>query len=608
MRTLAACSRASTRTSTRESASSAPPEPTRAARRRDDGLAQRQEKALLNLVEQGRLADALGAAQKITDQFPTRGLGWKIQGALLWASDLRDRALDAMRTAVTLLPDDAEVHGNLGATLATMDRFDEAEAVLRQTLRIDPGFAAAHVHLGNVYQLQGRYADAERSLRAAVALQPPGSLPPDLRHSSLLFLLSHDPAIDADALFAEHCRIGDVLESGLRAAWPKHANHRDPERRLEVGFVSGDLCNHAVAHFIEPVLAQLAQYSTLRLHAYYNNTVNDEVTQRLRAHFARWQPVADLSDGRLAAKIAADRIDVLVDLAGHTALNRLKALARKPAPLQASWIGYPGTTGLHAMDYYLADAHFLPPERFERHFREKLILLPANVPFRPDERAPPVNDLPALTAPHFTLGSFNRLGKITPATLSLWSALLRALPRARLLVGGVPAGGEADLAGKIADQGVAPERLAFRRRCPVEQYLAHHHEVDLCLDTLPYGGGTTTIHALWMGVPTLTVAGPTPASRQGAAILGQLGLEDFVARDAADFIAKGCYWAEHLEELAALRRGLRERWQRSPARDPAEIAGSLERALRHAWTRWCAGLPPASFRVSRFAHQEDARA
>jgi protein O-GlcNAc transferase len=301
----------------------------------------------------------------------------------------------------------------------------------------------------------------------------------------------------------------------------------------------------------------------------------------------------------LAQAIRDEQIDILIDLAGHTGHNRLPVFARKPAPLQASWIGYPGTTGLRAMDYYLAGRQFLPPGEFDRHFTEKLIYLPANVSFRPHPTAPPVNRLPALDTGRLTFGSFNRLSKINDSTIGLWSHLLRELPTATMLIAGIPPDvRHTSLIERFSVRGIAAERLILHPRTDMDAYLALHHQVDLCLDTIPYTGGTTTTHALWMGVPTLTVAGPTPAARSGAAFLGDVGLFGFIATDAADFAAKGVYWATHLAELSAVRAGLRERWQKMPAGRSELIGDAFAFALRRVWTRWCQGLPAQSFEIT----------
>jgi predicted O-linked N-acetylglucosamine transferase (SPINDLY family) len=246
------------------------------------------------------------------------------------------------------------------------------------------------------------------------------------------------------------------------------------------------------------------------------------------------------------------------------------------------------------MDYYLADRHFLPPGRFDRHFTEKLVYLPANWPVGSLRSALPVNPLPALTAKYLCFGSFNRLGKLNSATLDLWCSVLSAVPDARMLIGAVD-GQEQALLEQFAARGIERGRLNLHPKCTMTEYLKLHHQVDICLDTYPYTGGTTTVHALSMAVPTLTLGGPTPGSRQSAGILGQLGLDDFVADDAEDFSAKGRYWAAHLDELAQLRAGIRERWQRSPAGRPDLAAAALGHGLREMWKRWCAGLGPASF-------------
>ncbi len=561
---------------------------------------QPQDAALLALVEQRRFDEARAQAAAMTEQFPGHGLGWKILGAMLWLAGNGDDALAAMRMSARLMPTDPETHSNLGMILAKTNRFEEGDACLNKAIEIDPTFAAARYRQGMSYELQGRYAEAAASLREAIALRS-SSLTVDDEHgySNLLYLLSYDPEIDADALFAEHRRVGELFEADLRAQRPRHRNLPDPDRRLHVGFVSGDLRNHAVATFLEPVLAHLRHGGKLDLHAYSNCALEDEVTARLRGYVKHWNRIANVTDTVSAKKIMDDRIDILIDLSGHTGLNRLRTFARKPAPIQVSWIGYPGTTGLRCMDYCFADRHWLPPGRFDKHFTEKLAYLPADAPFQPHASSPAVNPLPALATGSLTFGSFNRMSKISAAAVRLWSALLRALPETKMILAGMPADGEqAQLIEQFAVNGVARERLTFYGRRGMEEYLELHHRMDICLDTYPYTGGTTTYHALWMGVPTLTVAGPTPAARQGAAIMGQVGLDGFTAADDADFVEKGIYWANHPDALAGVRARLREQCRQSPVLQPHLIVDAFERALRQMWQRWCAGLPPESFEIT----------
>ncbi len=569
------------------------------AKRRQALAISRQEAALLALVEAGRFSEALPLAQDMTERFPSHGRSWKVLAAMQWAVQSPERALPAMHTSVALLPDDAEAHANLGTAYNKLRRLDDAEKWLKSALAIDMSFAPAHSQLGDNYQLQGRYAEAEACFRRAIALFPQDpSAEIDAPHSGLLFMLNHNPAVTADDLFLEHCRVGEYVAGAVRDVRREHHNDPDPTRRLRVGLVSADLRNHAVMHFIEPILRQWASSATLQTVVYYGYHSEDEDTRRLKGHVSEWHATFGMSNRQLAEKIAADGIDLLIDLSGHTAMHRLATFAHKPAPVQVSWLGYPATTGLAAMDYYLTDEHFFPPGEFDRYFTEKLAYLPAVWPFEPLATAPAVNRLPALDAGVLTFGSFNRLGKINQATVALWARVLDALPGSTMVIAGVPLEGQhRRLIEWFADGGVAAERLTFHPWTTQEAQLALHHSVDIALETMPYTGCTTSNHALWMGVPSLTLIGATPASRLCAANLGHLQLQDFVAKSGDEFVAKALQWASNREALAELRAGLRARWQASPARDPRFVADGIERALRHMWRRWCTGLAPERFAI-----------
>jgi len=329
--------------------------------------------------------------------------------------------------------------------------------------------------------------------------------------------------------------------------------------------------------------------------------------QRLRPYFAHWHPVATLTDAELAELIRKDSIDILIDLSGHTGYNRLLAFARKPAPLQVSWMGFPGTTGLSAMDYYFADRFLLPEGNLDRQFTEKIVRLPANAPFMPFETAPPVNPLPALKNGYITFGSFNRMSKLNRASIALWSQLLRAIPDSHMLLAGMPQDEKYEgLIEWFTQEGIARHRLHLHPRSVMDTYLILHHQVDICLDTFPYNGGTTTLHALWMGIPTLTLTSDSAAGRSGAAILGHVGLDTFIAHDAADFVQKGRDASNDITTLADIRAGLRDRFSRSAMGQPAVIAAGVSGALRIMWQRWCAGLPTESFEVAGNAKDEAA--
>ncbi len=500
------------------------------------------------------------------------------------------------RRALEIQENCASVHDNLGITLNELGRLTEAEACYRRALAIDPLLAEAHNNLGNTLFILGRLDEATVHFKRALEIKPTFAV----AHSNLLHCLTQDATLDAETLFSEHRRFGEQFEEPLRTNWVAHTNSTDPDRRLQIGFVSGDFRNHVVASFIEPVLAHLSGYSRLCVHAYSNQSVGDDFTERLQGHCTYWNYIAGISDDRVAEMIRRDGIDILIDLSGHTGNNRLLTFARKPAPIQASWMGYPGTTGLRAMDYFFSDQFYLPRGQFDSQFTERIAYLPASAPFLPNKSAPAVNGLPALSNGYPTFGSFNRLSKLSRAVVAVWSQLLRALPDSRMLLGGMPEDGEhGELIEWFAQEGITLERLDIHPRSGMPSYLGLHGQVDICLDTFPYNGATTTLHALWMGVPTITLAGNTAAGRSGATILGHVGLEAFVAHDTADFVQKGLSWAGKLTALSDIRAGLRQRIADSAVGQPDLVAASLERALRIMWRRWCAGLPAESFEVTR---------
>ncbi|MBU1237818.1 MAG: tetratricopeptide repeat protein [Gammaproteobacteria bacterium] len=548
------------------------------------------------LKHMGRLGEAEACFREALRLAPQDAAMHGKLGYVLWKTGRLIEAEAVQRRACELDPDDDEALNALGNTLRDLGQLDEAETCFRRILQIRPDSPSALSNLGLVLATAGRREEAADCFRTALRLAPDH---PALYGNYLHFLtLSESAEGDAGTLFAEHVRFGERFEAPLRDQWPVHAQSCDPERRLKIGFVSPDLYEHPVATFVEPIVGNLVGHPMLELHAYYNNFINDEVTGSLRRYFDHWHAIANLPDAELAASIGADEIDILIDLAGHTAHGRLLTFARKPAPVQASWIGYPGTTGLRAMDYFFADRYLLPPGRFDHQFTEKIVRLPANTPFLPQLDAPEVNALPALANGYLTFGSFNRPNKLNREAIAIWATLLRALPTSRMLLGGMPEHGQYDrLLASFAEEGIARERLTFHPREGMAGYMRLHHQVDLCLDTFPYNGGTTTLHALWMGVPTLTVAGNSMRGRTGSAILSRVGMQDFVVEQPEALVDRGLYWAAHLDELSRLRSGMRQHLGQAPLRNPKRLAASFHLALRTMWRRWCEGLPPESFEV-----------
>lgn len=598
--------------------------------KRERGPSPKESSSLLSLYNRGRTAEAIPAAKRFTTRYPSSVVGWKVLGSALFKQKQLEQARVPLQQALELEPADVQVLQMLAKVLSALGQLEQAESTCQRLLEIEPDDDEGHRILSDALRVRGRFVQAEASARRAREINPASALThavlglvlleqgqlseaeacfrrsleiepdADAVHQELLFCLTLNERVTPSELAAEHRRFGERVEAKARKRWRPHRNARTPDRRLQIGFVSGDLYNHAVANYIEPVLVHLTRDENLSLHAYYTHTAEDAVTQRLRGLFAHWHPVAGMSATALADRIRADGIDVLIDLSGHTERNRLTTFAYKPAPLQASWMGYPGTTGLSTVDYYVSDRYLVPCGDFDDQFTEKIAYLPACAPFLPSDMAPPINPLPALRNGYVTFGSFNRLNKLSPGVISLWSQVLRAMPTARMLLGAMT---DEESASNVIDwfaqEGIGRERLDIRLRATMPLYLLQHHQVDICLDTFPYGGATTSLHALWMGVPTVTLPGETVASRCGVAILSHAGLETFVAHDKPDFVRKALHWAGDLSALASLRSGMRERCMQSPSFRPEIIAAGMSRALRTMWRNWCEGLPPTHLHVTQ---------
>lgn len=580
---------------------------------------------LANLLRMdGQLAEAEIEYRRMLALEPVHADALLNLGVTLKSLDRAEEAMACYRGAIAARPDFAAAHGNLASLLWDLDRVKEAEANYRSAVKIDPANAELQSNFANVLVRLKQLAEAEACCRRAIALKPlfaeawnnlgytlqaaarnPEAVAAYRRaleirplypeaYSNLLGCLGHEPELTPEALFETHLDFGRRFEQPWRSQWPCHRNVRDPERVLKIGFVSSDFRDHAMAYFTGPLLASLALDPQLSLYAYSNCPVEDETTFRLRRHFKQWSRVTGVGDAAMAAQIAADGVDILVDLSGHYN-GRLPVFARKPAPLQCAWIGYLGTTGLEGMDYYLADRHFLPRDAFDRYFTEKLVHLPCVAAFQPLQTAPAINPLPALANGYITFGSFSRLAKLNAQVVALWSKLLRSLPGSKLMLGAIDSESPPEpLIECFSGHGIQRERLSFirARNVDVRTYLELHNRVDINLDPFPATGATTTCHALWMGVPTLTLAGKTPHGRLGQALLLHVGLESFVAHTPSEFLEKGLDWASRLPKLAEMRQTMRKRFLASPVGQPGIVARGFSEAFRVMWRRWCAGLPP----------------
>jgi predicted O-linked N-acetylglucosamine transferase (SPINDLY family) len=354
---------------------------------------------------------------------------------------------------------------------------------------------------------------------------------------------------------------------------------------LRVGLVSGDLCNHPVGYFLESLVDHVDP-ARVELFAYPTAHKDDELTARIRPGFAAWHPIAGISDDVAARLIHADGVHLLIDLAGHTAGNRLPVFARKPAPVQVSWLGYFATTGVAEIDYLMADRVGVGEAQRDQ-FTEAIWCLPeTRLCFAPPVSSPPVGPLPAAASGHITFGCFQNLSKVDDSVLALWAKVLDALPGARLRMQCRELGydpSRARLMQRMREHGIGDDRVSLLGRVERHDYLAAYHQVDMVLDTFPYPGGTTTCEALWMGVPTLTLAGDSLLARQGASLLTAAGLPDWVASNAASYVAQALSRAGDVEALSVLRAGLRDRVSASALFDAPRFARHFEDALWQMW-------------------------
>ncbi len=539
-----------------------------------------------NELEAGNPAEALRLARRAVELAPGLAAAWLQLGNVLGRLDRHAEAESALRRSLGIAPGSVEALLSLGTELAAQQRLQEACAATAEAVRLAPGHPVAHINLGSLHDRLGDIEAARRHYRRARELEPAnlGSW------SSELYCLSHDARADPREVFAAHRAFGDYVDARFGAQAAPHANDRDPARPLRVGVLSGDLRDHPVARFLEPVWRELDP-AAVRLVAYDTSPATDALALRLRELALEWVDVSTLSDDAIAARIRADAIDVLIDHSGHTARNRLAVFARRPAPVQVMWFGYPGTSGLRSIDYRLVDAMLAPPGRLDHLFTERLAYLPSMLVFGRPEQLPALSPSPFARNGYITYGSFNRMNKLGEEVTAGWIEILQRVPDARLVIGAVGDEARADaLRARFATAGIAARRLDFLPRLGMAEYLAAHGEIDLLLDAFPWTSSTTAQFGLWMGVPTVTRAGESLVARLGAASMAAAGLGEFVAGSAAEYVAIAVRAAARPDELQRIRAGLRSRLEEDARRVPAQVARALERRLRQMWQRWCAGL------------------
>ena len=534
------------------------------------------------LFAQGRLDEALACYERAVALNPNDATAVLNVGNVLATQRRRPAAIDAFRRCLALRPDDARAFNNLGTALYLDGQLDEAEAIFRRLLVDRPTDAELIGNLAGLLKDKARLDEAVALGRRAVAADPASMTV----HSNLVYATSFHPAYGPGAVLAEARAFDAAHTAHLTAAARPHGNDPTPGRRLRVGYVSPDLRRHAVGQFMLP-LVEHYDPAAIDVTLYGLSVAADDVTARLQ-QFARWRDLGGLSDAQAADAIRADGIDVLVDLSVHMGHNRLAIFARRPAPVQVTYLGYAGTTGLSAVDYRLSDPYLDPSPADDASYSERTVRLPRTYwCYRPMYDVAAVDAPPCETAGVVTFGSLNNFCKVNDAVLAAWGDVLLAVPDSRLVLHGHDGDHRQWVAGAFAGRGISPQRLAFVGLVPTSQYLSVYNQVDVGLDPFPYNGGTTTFDALWMGVPVVSLAGDRAVGRAGRSILTNVGLPELVADDVGQYVRTAVGLANDRARLRALRQSMRERLIASPVMDAAAFARDVEAAFRQMWQAWC---------------------
>ncbi len=534
----------------------------------------------------GRLAEAEQIYQQILSRQPNDAEALHLLGILAYQVNRYDVAADLIRRAIVVNPNIPTYHSNLGKVLADFGQLEAAVAACRTAIRLKPDSAEAWYNLGHALREQGQIEDSMAAFRKALEMNPDFA---EIR-SCILLTLHLLPQVDAQKLYEEHRLWNQQYAQPLKKLILPHANERNPERKIRIGYVSPDLWDHAIGRGLMPLLAN-HDHNQFEIVCYADMLKQDNFTQEFRSHADLWHNVAQLTDAQLVQLVRQDRIDILVDVALHSSRNRLLAFAQKPAPVQVTFAGYPSTTGLTTIDYRLTDPYLDPPGMYDAFYSEQSIRLPDSFwCYSPLSGSPPVSPLPALKNGYVTFSCLTKFCKINDQVLNLWARVLQAVDRSHIMILADPGDLRQLVLNKFSRHGIAAERIEFHGRRAPQQYLALYQQADITLDTFPYNGHITALDSLWMGVPIITLPGSTTVSRGGQSILSNIGLTDLIAQTPEQYIQLAANLAHDLSRLSTLRSTLRNRMLKSPLMDAPRFAHNIESAYRTMWRKFCADI------------------
>lgn len=506
-------------------------------------------------------------------------------GIVLQASGKLDEAITFYKKALKIDPRFIMANYNLGSAYKEKWQLQKAIQYYQKAIQLNHAFPEAYNNLGNIFQDQGKMDEAEVSYRHAIRLKPECTT----YYDNLLLMMNYCQKFDANDIFREHLEFAKQVARPFNSSVLEYKNDLSPDRKLRIGYISPDFRIHSVAYFIEPVIASHnREHCEIFCYSDVDSNKEDEVSIRIKQSADKWKDITGMPDDKVAALVRADRIDILVDLAGHTAHNRLLVFARKPAPVQASWIGYPATTGLSAMNYKIVDSFTDPPGLTDQYYSEQLIRVPGCfLCYRPYMESPEIGTSPFLSNGYISFGSFNYYPKISSETFTVWSTILKRIPNSRLIL---KSRNFADVTtcqyalGIFAKNGINAERIELKPLTPsLKEHFGMYHQIDIALDTFPYNGTTTTFEALWMGVPVITLEGNYHASRVGMSILTNVGLQKYVANNTNEYVNLAITLSQDYHEITFLRKTLRERMLQSILLDSKRFVAHLEYSYRVMW-------------------------
>ncbi|HUB24696.1 MAG TPA: tetratricopeptide repeat protein, partial [Tepidisphaeraceae bacterium] len=538
---------------------------------------------MLELALREHQARRLEAAEAIYQQVlavqPNQQDALNLLGVMAHQRGQYDQAVQWIARAISARPTEAAFFVNLGLALTGQKKSDEAIAAFGHAVRLRPDHADALNYLADAHMAAGEMASAVDYWRRAGEARPANAA----WGSDLLYAMNFDPRQDAQAIARAGREWDRRHGEPLRASISSHESSREPNRKLRIGYLSQDLKVHVVGFNLLPLLAR-HDHNQFEIFCYSSSETSDEVTEHLKMCASGWRQIHSTPDAAVADMIRQDKIDILVDLSLHTRGNRLLVMARRPAPVQATYLGCLSSTGLSAIDYRISDPYLDPPETDVSVYSERTIRLPATYwCYHIHEVAPPVAPAPAERNGLVTFGCLNHYCKISDAALELWTLVLRAVPQSRLLVYSDSDRQRRTIAARLAAGGITTDRLEIVGRVKRSEYLARYHRIDMVLDTLPFAGGITTCDALWMGVPVVTLRGRTVAGRGSCSVLSNAGLTELIASTPREYVNIAANW----RTWSGRRNELRPRMQDSPLVDAQRFARDMEAAYRRMWTNYC---------------------